>query len=70
VTEPHARETPVAEQHGNALPCAVAGDDDLGVVLHAVDERQVLRDRFRRPMGALSDPAVAEEGIDAGTLSL
>jgi hypothetical protein len=70
VTEPHAGEALVAEQYGHALSGAVAGDDDLGVVVHPLDEGQALPGRFREPIGLLNRPAAAEEAIDAGTLSL
>src|SRR5215471_5077321 len=70
VTEPHAGEALVAEQYGHALSRAVAGDDDLGVVVHPFDEGQALPGRFREPIGLLNRPAAAEEVIDAGTLSL
>ena len=70
VTEPHAGEALVAEQYGHAMSRAVAGDDDLGVVVHPLDEGQALPGRFREPIGLLNRPAAAEEAIDAGTLSL
>jgi hypothetical protein len=70
VTEPHAGEALVAEQYGHALSRAVAGDDDLGVVVHPLDEGEALPGRFREPIGLRNRPAAAEEAIDAGTLSL
>ena len=68
VTEPHAGEVLRIEQDGHAARSAVASDDDLGVA-HPVDERQALLGLARWPVGAVSDPVAAEEGIDAGLLS-
>jgi hypothetical protein len=48
----------------------VAGDDYLGVVADPFDEGRALPGCFRRPIWPLKDPAVAEQDIDAGTLSL
>ena len=70
VTEPHAGEALVAEQYGHAMSRAVAGDDDLGIVVQPLDEGQALPGRIREPIGLLNRPATAEEAIDAGTLSL
>ena len=70
VPEPDTGEALMAEQGSHALPHAVAGDDYLGVVADPFDEGQALPGRFRRPIWPLKDPAVAEQDVDAGTLSL
>jgi hypothetical protein len=70
VTEPDAREALVAEQNGHAPPRAATGDDYLSVVAHPLDEGQALLGRCPWLIESLGDPAISEEGLDTGTLSL
>jgi hypothetical protein len=70
VTEPDAREALVAEQNGHAPPRAVTGDDYFSVVAHPLDEGQALLGRCPWLIGSLGDPAISEESLDTGTLSL